>query len=99
MLEGRMAFIGVGGEIDGAVNPDLIMRSGDVIRVVIVNGDGMPHDFAIPALGAQTSLVTTKGQATDVTFEAGEIGVFAYYCTVSGHRQMGMEGKLLVREP
>jgi nitrite reductase (NO-forming) len=99
MLEGRMAFIGVGGEIDGAVNPDLIVRSGDVMRVVIVNGDGVPHDFAIPALGAQTSLVTTKGQATDVTFEASEIGVFAYYCAVSGHRQMGMEGKLIVREP
>jgi nitrite reductase (NO-forming) len=93
-----MVFIGVGGGIDGAINPDLIVSAGDVIRVVIVNGDGIPHDFAIPALGAQTSLVTTKGQTTDVTFEAREIGAFAYFCAVSGHRQMGMEGRLLVRE-
>jgi nitrite reductase (NO-forming) len=99
LLEGSMAFVGVGGRIHGIANPDLIVRSGDTVRIVIVNGDGVPHDFAIPALGAQTALVTTKGQTTDVTFEASEIGEFEYYCAVSGHRQMGMTGKLIVREP
>jgi nitrite reductase (NO-forming) len=94
-----MVFVGVGGEIDGAVNPDLKVGPEDVIRVVIVNGDGIPHDFAIPEFGVQTPLVTIKGQTMDVVFEASEIGEFAYYCGVSGHRQMGMEGKLIISEP
>jgi nitrite reductase (NO-forming) len=97
MLDGRMVFIGVGGEIDGKVNPDLPANAGEMIRVVLVNGDGMPHDFAIPGLNAQTALVSTKAHTTDVVFHASIAGEFVYYCTVAGHRQMGMEGRLLVR--
>lgn len=99
MLEGRMVFVGVGGEIDDVVNPDLKVDSGQSVRVVIINGDGISHDFAIPDLNVQSPLVVTKGQTATVTFEVGESGVFDYYCTVSGHRQMGMEGKLIVADP
>jgi nitrite reductase (NO-forming) len=96
MDTGKMVFLGVGGEIDGVINPDLAARQGDKVRVILVNGDGMPHDFAIPDLNAQTAMVIIKGQTTDVVFETGNAGEFAYYCTVSGHRQAGMEGKLIV---
>ncbi len=99
LRDGRLVFIGVGGEIDGAVNPELAVSAGDIVRVTLVNGDGAPHDFAIPALGVQTALTTAKGRATDVVFQADPAGAFAYICTVSGHHQMGMEGWLRVREP
>lgn len=99
MLEESMVFIGVGGEIDGAINPDLNVNSGEAVRVVIVNDDGIPHDFAVPDLDAQTSLVMVKGQTAEVIFQAGKSGEFDYYCAVAGHRQMGMEGKLIVHEP
>jgi nitrite reductase (NO-forming) len=99
MLEGSMVFVGVGDDIDGVVNPDLKVNSGQSVRVVLINGDGISHDFAIPDLNVQTPLVVTKGQATAATFQAGESGVFDYYCAVSGHRQMGMEGKLIILEP
>jgi nitrite reductase (NO-forming) len=99
MLEGSMAFVGVGGEIDGIVNPDLNVGAGDTIRVVLVNGDGIPHDFAIPDLNAHTELITRKAQNADVIFQVGEAGEFAYYCSVAGHRQMGMEGRLIAHEP
>ena len=99
MREGNMVYVGVGGEIDDMVNPDLSVNSGETVRVVIINGDGMSHDFAVPDLNVQTPLVVTKEQTTAVTFEASEIGGFDYYCTVSGHRQIGMEGKLIVLEP
>jgi nitrite reductase (NO-forming) len=64
----------------------------------LINNDGMPHDLAIPDLNAQTTLVTAKGQTTDVVFGISTAGEFAYYCTVSGHRQAGMEGRLIVSE-
>lgn len=98
MIDGGMAFVGVGGEIDGMTNPDLMAQPGDRIRVTLVNDDGMPHDFAIPDLNVQTTMVTAKGQTTDVVFETNDTGEFAYYCTVPGHRQAGMEGSLIVSE-
>lgn len=99
MLEGRMVFVGVGGEIDGMVNPDLNVTAGESIRVTLVNDDGVPHDFAIPDLGVHSALISSKTQTVNVIFRAGGAGEFTYYCTVAGHRQMGMEGRLLVSEP
>lgn len=99
MDTGRMIFEGVGGEIDGVINPDLVVRQGDRVHIFLVNGDGMPHDLAIPDLNAQTTMVTAKGQTTDVVFEISSAGEFAYYCTVSGHRQAGMEGRFIISEP
>jgi nitrite reductase (NO-forming) len=99
MLDGNMVFMGVGGEIDGVANPDLKVGTGDTIRVVIVNGDGIPHDFAVPDLNVHTALISTKAQITEAVFHASEAGEFMYYCAVAGHRQMGMEGKLIVTEP
>ena len=98
MRDGKMIFVGVGGEIDGAVNPDLSATAGDTIRVILVNGDGIPHDFSIPDLKVHSALASTKAQDIEIVFQAGEAAEFTYYCTVAGHRQMGMEGKLFVTE-
>ncbi len=99
MDTGRMAFVGVGGEIHGVINLDLTAQPGDTVQITLINGDGMPHDFANPDLNAQTSMVTAKGQSTDLVFETGDTGEFAYYCTVPDHRQAGMEGRLIVNKP
>lgn len=99
MLDGKMVYIGVGGEIDGLVNPDLAVSEGSVLEILLTNGDGMPHDLAIPDLGAQTILVATQDEGANLVIVPAESGIYAYYCTVSGHRQAGMEGKLIVSRP
>lgn len=96
LVDGKMVFVGVGGTIDGRVNPDLTANTGDLLRVVMINGDGVPHDLAIPDLKIQTSLLSEKDKSSQVVFRAKEAGDFAYYCSVSGHRQVGMEGKFIV---
>jgi nitrite reductase (NO-forming) len=98
MHDGKMIFVGVGSEIDGVVNPDLNITVGETVRVVLVNGDGIPHDFAVPDLDVHSALASTKAQTIEIIFHAREAGEFTYYCTVAGHRQMGMEGKLFVTE-
>jgi nitrite reductase (NO-forming) len=99
-VDGRKIFyVGVGGDIDGIVNPDLIVQTGDTVHAVLLNGDGLPHDLTFPDQNAHTSMVAGKGQETDVSFEITESGTFAYYCTVAGHRQAGQEGKLIVEDP
>jgi len=96
MADGKMVYTGVGGEIEGRLNPDLSARNGDTVRIVVINGDGIPHDLAIPDLNAQSSMLGSKGQATEIVFSVENSGVYPYYCTVAGHRQAGMEGTLVV---
>ena len=99
--KGKLAYRGVGGEIDGSANPDLSVHPGDVVRVVLVNGDGMPHDLFLPDFNARTSYVSKIGEKTEIVFEVGDMqpGTYVYYCTVTGHRQAGQEGKLIVARP
>lgn len=96
MHDGKMVYLGTGGTIDGVVNPGLIVKQGDTVHITFINGDGMPHDLAIPDLGVRTSVMTSKDQATRVTFGAVENGTYTYYCTIAGHRQAGMEGNLII---
>lgn len=99
MRDGRMVYIGVGGAIDGVVNPDLTAQASTRVRVTVVNGDGMAHDFFIAQLGVKTPLVSAKGSTTGVVFAVaeGQEGAYDYFCTISGHRQAGMAGKFVVR--
>ncbi|MCA9979652.1 MAG: hypothetical protein KDD89_02430, partial [Anaerolineales bacterium] len=46
-----MAFEGVGGDIDGLLNPELTAETGDTVRITIINGDPMLHDFLIDEFG------------------------------------------------
>lgn len=100
VTQGKMVYIGVGGAIDGLVNPDLEVTAGATVQVTLTNGDGMQHDVSFPDFGATSELVRGRGDSTAITFEVGDdqVGVFAYYCTVPGHRQAGQEGRLIVSE-
>lgn len=95
---GGMSFVGVGGDIDGVPNPTLQVAQGDVVEITLTNGDGMEHDVALPDLDTHSEHVSAKGSSTVLVFTAEEAGEFAYYCTVPGHRQAGMEGRLIVGE-
>ncbi|QLQ04660.1 MAG: hypothetical protein HZY76_00165 [Anaerolineae bacterium] len=72
------------------------MKAGERVRIELHNGDGVTHDLALPGLGRQTPLVMGKESVTALTFTAEASGVYTYLCSVSGHRQAGMEGRLLV---
>lgn len=101
VLEGRLVYVGVGGEIDGITNPDLVVQPGGTVRVVLVNGDGMPHDLYLPDFNVKTPLLISKGKTAEVSFTVGEdqMGTYVYYCTQPGHRQAGQEGNLIVAGP
>jgi nitrite reductase (NO-forming) len=101
IVDGRMAYVGMGGEIDGLVNPDLVVEPGSSVVITLLNGDGMQHDLVIPDLDFRTPLVSSKDDKIGVVFEVGEeqSGTFPYYCSVAGHRQAGMEGRLIVSQP
>jgi hypothetical protein len=41
-----MVYLGVGGEIDGKINPVLSAAEGQAVQVTIINGEGAEHDVA-----------------------------------------------------
>lgn len=96
IAEGRMVYIGVGGEIDGEVNPILSASEGQVVQITLLNGEGAEHDIVFPDMNAASPRIVGRGTSTVMVFRATRSGDFVYYCSVAGHRQAGMEGKLIV---
>ena len=96
IAEGKLVYIGVGGSIDGMVNPTLRVDANAVVQITAINGDGAEHDIAVPDFGAKSDHITGKGSSTVIVFRANKNGSFAYFCSIPGHRQAGMEGRLMV---
>ena len=92
----NMAYIGVGGEIDGLTNPDLTAEVGDKVTITLIMGEVNLHDIAFEGLDAVSEQLTAEGSQDEIEFIASDEGTFAYYCTVPGHRTGGMEGNLIV---
>jgi len=91
----------MGGEIDGIVNPDLVVHQGALVRIILVNGDGMVHDLFLPDFDTKTDYVKQLDDQSEVVFEVGDTKPvsYVYYCTLPGHRKAGQEGKLIVESP
>lgn len=74
----------------------MTVKKGDTVRVTFVNAEGF-HDWKIDELNVATAKLQAGGTET-VEFVAETAGSFAYYCSVGTHREMGMEGTLVVTE-
>ena len=96
IAEGRLAFIGVGGDIDGKVNPVLSAAEGQVVQLTLINGEGAEHDIVFPDQEAKSPRVTGKGASTTLAFRATKAGDFIYYCSLPGHQAAGMQGQFIV---
>ena len=59
-----MAFVGVGGDIEGVVNPELKANVGDTVRITVVNGDPVLHDFKIDEFGVATGELTLPSKVS-----------------------------------
>ena len=101
-----LAFNALPGEPDN--NPTINMQVGDKVVFDVVN-DGMSfHAFGvtqdeegfggiIPGSEVATASNPLKaGESGTSEFVAGEEGIYYYICTVPGHREQGMVGKIIV---
>lgn len=67
------------------------------VAIELTNESTVPHNVAIEKddQTLATSDTVTAGETTlEVDLEAGD---YTFYCSIDGHRQAGMEGKLTVR--
>lgn len=73
----------------------LVVKQGQKVRLTFTNVEGM-HDFIIDELNVATDIIQA-GESTIVEFTAPSTpGSYKYYCSVTNHRQMGMEGVLTI---
>ena len=91
-----MAYIGVGGSIDGQINPHLTANVGDTVRITVINGAPVLHNLTIDEFGVTTGDLAAQDQQATVEFVPDHPGDFVYYCSQPGHRQVGMFGTLTV---
>jgi nitrite reductase (NO-forming) len=91
-----MAFVGVGGDIDEEINPDLTVNVGDTVTITVINGDPVAHDLTLDEFDVKTEQLTDKDQQVTISFTATTPGDFVYYCSLPGHRDIGMYGTLHV---
>ena len=90
------------------VEPDLRLEAFDIgwrqnelkigpgtVAVEVVNTGAIAHTFLFEDLTGP-KLAVTSGGSTDVGQYDVTPGTYTYYCDIPGHRQAGMEGKLVV---
>lgn len=63
------------------------------LDVVMPNKSGVPHNLVIDGKG-KTATIPNGQSDFSADFPAGD---YTFYCSVPGHRQAGMEGKLTVK--
>ena len=95
IIDGKMVFV----DAKGQVNPQLTANTGDTIELVLKSGEGAEHDLVIPELKVSSARFSAGSGKVTLRFKAGKAGTFVYYCSIPGHRQIGMEGKLQVSGP
>jgi uncharacterized cupredoxin-like copper-binding protein len=77
---------------NGTVLHDFV---GTDAMVEVMEEHGAEHDMA----GMQTNMhaAIEAGQQGTLEFKATQPGTYTFYCTIAGHREAGMEGKLIVK--
>lgn len=90
---GQTQKVDVSGTISGGYDPGVIKVNEGPVEINLDNPDAMGHDLTIDELDAQI-VVDPNGKASG-TFDA-KPGTYVFYCSIPGHREAGMEGKLIV---
>jgi len=81
--------------VDFGIRPlEIRVKAGQPVNLALVNRGRILHDLTIPALGFQA--VVQPGQRTAAALTAPAPGTYELYCSVPGHREAGMTGRLVV---
>ena len=74
---------------------NITVNQGDTVVINLTNDEGV-HDWKIDEFNAQTAVLDAAGQTDSISFVADQAGTFEFYCSIPGHRQLGMVGTLTV---
>lgn len=72
------------------------VKAGQPVTIVLENKGRVEHDWAIEALKVAMNPIPRPGQTGRASFTPSQAGTFEIICTVAGHKELGMVGKLIV---
>ncbi len=78
-------------------DPDEITVTAGEDVAIVLTSDDLLHDFTVDGIDVHVS--AGRDETAEGGLRADEPGEYAFYCTVTGHREAGMEGTLVVEEP
>lgn len=79
-----------------AFGPDEIEADADEDLAIELTSEDIEHDFVIEELDDLHVVGVEAGETATGGFRAPASGTYTFYCAVAGHRDAGMEGKLVV---
>jgi uncharacterized cupredoxin-like copper-binding protein len=87
------------------VPKEITVAAGQPVQLTLVNKGKVEHDLLIEALRVSVppkgkdpaTQVLAPGKRATVTFTPAKKGRFEFWCTVPGHKEVGMKGVLIVK--
>ncbi|MDR7484031.1 MAG: cupredoxin domain-containing protein [Armatimonadota bacterium] len=87
------------------VPKEITVAVGQPVQLTLVNKGKVEHDLHIEALGVAVppkgkdpaANVLATGKSATATFTPARKGRFEFWCTVPGHKEVGMKGVLIVK--
>ncbi|MGB3261228.1 plastocyanin/azurin family copper-binding protein [Paenisporosarcina sp.] len=91
---------------------EVVVEKNKPITVVLKNSDHLEHDIEIRDVsynimsktkhqhGVKENVLHLHAeplQTSEITFSIKEVGTYLFYCTIPGHKENGMVGKLVVK--
>jgi len=73
----------------------ITVNAGEKVKLTFNNVGNFPHNFTVEGLGVATRTIGA-GQSDTIEFTVEESGTLTFFCSVSNHRSLGMEGTLEV---
>ncbi|MBI4101479.1 MAG: cupredoxin domain-containing protein [Candidatus Nealsonbacteria bacterium] len=74
----------------------IIVKAGERVKIIFQNNGNVPHNLVIDGLGVGTKIIGSgKTETVEITAPSTP-GTHAFYCSIPGHRESGMEGSLIV---
>jgi len=74
---------------------ELTVSSSGSATIRLENAGRVVHNLTVDELGIE--IVVTRGGRSEVILTDAKPGTYAFYCSISGHREAGMEGTLVIR--
>ncbi len=72
----------------------LTAKAGETVALRLDNTHNAPHRFDVDALNVHVS--AAPGQRSLILFKPTMPGTYTFYCGIPSHRELGMEGTLIV---
>ncbi len=74
----------------------LAVNKGEKVRIWFVNDGASEHNINIPEFNLKSDYIAS-GEKTFLEFEPINTGTFQFYCGVGGHKDLGMQGSIIVQ--